>query len=41
MRGFAIVIGRAYFETKMRREYAKNVVVNKSVNSKLRSFFIL
>ena len=32
MRSFAIVIRRAYFEAKMRREYAKNVVVNRSVN---------
>ena len=30
MRSFAIVIRRAYFEAKMRREYAKNVVGNRS-----------
>ena len=30
MRSFAIVIRRAYFEAKKRRNYAKNVVVNRS-----------
>ena len=30
MRSFAIVIRRAYFEAKKRRNYAKNVVVNSS-----------
>ena len=34
MRSFAIVIRRAYFEGKKRRNYAKNVVVNKSVMRK-------
>ena len=32
MRSFAIVICRAYFEAKKRRNYAKNVVVNRSVD---------
>ena len=30
MRSFEIVIRRAYFEAKKRRNYAKNVVVNRS-----------
>ena len=30
MHSFAIVIGRAYFEAKKRRKYAKNVVLNRS-----------
>ena len=30
MRSFAIVIRRAYFEAKKCRNYAKNVVVNRS-----------
>ena len=30
MRSFAIVIRRAYFEAKKRRNYAKTVVVNRS-----------
>ena len=34
MRSFAIVIRRAYFEAKKRRNYAKNVVVNRSVSVK-------
>ena len=31
MRSFAKVIRRAYFEAEKRRNYAKNVVVNRSV----------
>ena len=31
MRSFAIVIHRAYFEAKKRRNYAKNVVVSRTV----------
>ena len=34
MRSFAIVICRAYFEAKKRRNYAKNVVVNRSGKDK-------
>ena len=33
VRSFAIVIRRAYFEAKKHRKYAKNVVVNGSVNT--------
>ena len=32
MRSSAIVIRRAYFEAEKRRNYTKNVVVNRSVN---------
>ena len=35
MRSFAIVIRRAYFEAKKRRNYAKNVIVNSSAPPRL------
>ena len=33
MRSFDLAIRRAYFKAKIRRNYAKNVVINRSVNS--------
>ena len=34
MRSFDLAIHRAYFKAQIRRNYAKNVVINRSVNTK-------